>query len=44
MYVGLKLLAAGAMRDNVRREKINLYKMTQGRGRGSNACKGASFD
>ena len=26
MYVGLKLLAAGAMRDNVRREKISLYK------------------
>ena len=26
MYVGLKLLATGAMRDNVRREKISLYK------------------
>ena len=26
MYVSLKLLATGAMRDNVRREKISLYK------------------
>ena len=44
MYVDLKLLASGAMRDNVRREKSVCIRMTLSRERGSNACMGVSFD
>ena len=45
MYVGLKLLATGAMRDNVRREKESVcIRMTLSRERGNNACMRASFD
>ena len=40
MYVGLKLLTTGAMRDNVRREKNNL-RLTLNREQGSDAYTGS---